>query len=136
MQNIMQANFLDRFCTLFLNVSQLTITKLVIVRLLLHINPVVYAQEISDFTENDFTSDIPIMLSASRMPQRKSEAPESISIIDRDTIKALGVINIADIFRLIPGFQVALVRGNVFAVTYHGLTFDYPRRLQVLIDGR
>lgn len=26
--------------------------------------------------------------------------------------------------------------GNTFAVTYHGLAYEYPRKLEVLIDGR
>lgn len=98
-----------------------------------------YSEIISDvrnITEEDFLREIPIVLSASRMSQRTIEAPASVTVIDREMIESAGFIEVADLLRLVPGFQVSYVNGNVLAVTYHGVSFDFPRKLQVLIDGR
>jgi iron complex outermembrane receptor protein len=80
--------------------------------------------------------DIPIVLSATRLKQAQSEAPASITIIDRSMLESLGVRKLPEIFRLVPGMQVGYVNGNQAAVGYHGLTDDNSRRMQVLIDGR
>lgn len=83
-----------------------------------------------------FTNDIPVVLSATRLAQPQTEAPASITIIDRQMIKLSGAKAIPDIFRLVPGFQVAYFRGNTPVVSYQGLNGDFPQGVQVLIDGR
>ena len=92
------------------------------------------AQEV--VTEEQFTAGIPTVVSATRLPQPLSETPASVTVIDRETIEASGLIEVADLLRLVPGFQVAHARGNQFAVAYHGFADAWPRRLQVLVDGR
>ena len=60
-------------------------------------------------------------------------------VIDRQMIEAAGVIELAEIFRLVPGFQVGHYHdydGSRTVVTYHGLSDQYSRRMQVMIDGR
>ncbi|MDH5327000.1 MAG: TonB-dependent receptor [Gammaproteobacteria bacterium] len=90
----------------------------------------------NEFSEDDFLADIPVVVSASRLSQPKSDSPASITIINREIIDASGAVELVDILRLIPGFQVAHVSGNSFAVTYHGLSFGFPRKFQVMVDGR
>lgn len=87
-------------------------------------------------TEADFLGEIPVALSASRLKQPLLDAPVSITIIDRALIKASGFIDLADLMRLVPGFQVARANGNLAVVTYHGLAEAWPKRMQFLIDGR
>jgi len=87
-------------------------------------------------TESAFLDDVPPVLSATRLPQPISETPAAVTVIDRELIKASGARELADIFRLVPGFQVAHVRGHVATVTYHGVGDEAARRMQVLIDGR
>lgn len=87
-------------------------------------------------TEEDFTAAIPTVISATRLSQPVTDAPASITVIDREMIEASGAIEIADLFRFVPGFQVAHANGNLFSVAYHGIADGWPRRLQVLIDGR
>lgn len=96
------------------------------------------ADDFSEVTlsETDFYSSIPDVVSATRMPQKLTNAPASISIIDREMIRASGAINLTDLFRLVPGFQVFRINSNKFGVTYHGVSDDFPRRLEILIDGR
>jgi len=87
-------------------------------------------------TEDDYLSDIPIVLSASRLSQPESEASTTITVITRDMIDRSTAENIPDLLRLVPGFQVGYYDGNIPVVTYHGMTDQYSRRIQVLIDGR
>ncbi|GGO86530.1 hypothetical protein GCM10011348_37560 [Marinobacterium nitratireducens] len=87
-------------------------------------------------SETDFYSAIPEIVSATRMPQKLTDAPASISIIDREMIRASGAVYVTDLFRLVPGFQSYRVNSNKFGVTYHGVSDDFPRRLEVLVDGR
>jgi iron complex outermembrane recepter protein len=90
-------------------------------------------------TEEDlYFTDVPTVFSASRLAQPMSETPGFVTLIDREMIKASGAREIADLMRLVPGFQVTSRNfGTAARVTYHGLsTDDYSPRLQVLIDGR
>ena len=94
------------------------------------------ATHAQQLTEEDFLGSVPIVLSATRLAQTPLESPSSITVIDREMIRASGARQIADIMALIPGFQVGFVRADRPVVTYHGLGDTFARRLQVLIDGR
>jgi len=78
---------------------------------------------------------MPIVLSASKLPQPITEAPATITIIDRALIKASGATEIVEVFRLVPGMQVGSARGNFPVVSYQGLTSAFPQGVQVVIDG-
>jgi iron complex outermembrane receptor protein len=82
-----------------------------------------------------YLDQVPVVLSATRLNQPQLEAPAAVTIIDREMIKASGLKEIAELFMLVPGMQVAHSSGNYPAVTYHGLSDEYSRRMQVLIDG-
>jgi iron complex outermembrane receptor protein len=84
----------------------------------------------------DFFADSPLILTASRMAKPMFESPASVSVIDRQMIESSGVREIADIFRLVPGFVVGYHSGHAPAVSYHGLGQEFGRQIQVLIDGR
>jgi iron complex outermembrane receptor protein len=87
-------------------------------------------------TEQDYFQELPIVLSASRLSQPISEAPNAMTVIDRDMIVASGARNIADLFKLVPGMYVGYKNGHTPIVSYHGTTDMYPRRMQVMVDGR
>lgn len=87
-------------------------------------------------SEQDFLSDIPMAITPTRLSQPVNEIPAAITIITRDMIKASGAREIAEIFNLVPGFQVSYENGHTPIVIYQGLTDQYARRMQVLIDGR
>lgn len=87
--------------------------------------------------EADFFLAPPIVLSASRLAQPLSEAPAAVTVIDREMIETSGFTDIANLLRLVPGFQVGLsTMKNSTAVTYHGQSDALPRRMEVLVDGR
>jgi len=89
-----------------------------------------------DFTEDAFLGEVPVVLGATRLSQPVAESPSAITVIDREMIAASGALDIPEVLRLVPGFQVAHVNGHWYAVTYHGQADAYARRMQVLIDGR
>lgn len=94
------------------------------------------AAETDEFSEEDFLVEIPEVVTATNMSQKLTEAPAAITIIDRDIIEASGALNIPDLFRLVPGMQVFHVNSNKMGVTYHGMSDDFPGRMEVMINGR
>jgi len=94
------------------------------------------AAAIDQVSEELFLDDVPVVLSATRLMQPVSETPVAMTVIDRRTIELSGARDIPDLLRLVPGFQVGRVTGSRATVTYHGLSDEYARNMQVLIDGR
>ncbi len=90
------------------------------------------SSEFGDF----FEQDLPVVLSATRLKQPKSETPAAVTVITQDTIAKLGVRTLAEVFRLVPGMYVGYERGHQPEVGYHTLAGENSRHLQVLIDGR
>jgi iron complex outermembrane receptor protein len=87
--------------------------------------------------EDIFFSELPVVASVSRLPQRLADAPTAVTVIDREIIKASGARDLNDVFRLVPGFQTYPNNTDAARVTYHGLSDeDFSPRVQVLIDGR
>jgi iron complex outermembrane receptor protein len=87
-------------------------------------------------TEADLFGDIPKVRSATGLAQELKDTPASVTLIDRRMIDASGAVNIADLFKLVPGFQAYHVHANKFGVTSHGQGEKHPGRLEVTIDGR
>lgn len=87
-------------------------------------------------SERDFLAEIPRVFSASRLPQTPADSPGAVTVIDRDMIRALGARDVADLFRLVPGFVVGQASGGRSVVAYHGLSGQISQRMQVLMDGR
>lgn len=87
-------------------------------------------------SEQSYFQEFPVVLSASRLSQPQSEAPNAMTVIDRKMIDASGFRNIADLFKLVPGMYVSYYKGSQPIVSYHGSTDQYARRMQVMIDGR
>lgn len=86
--------------------------------------------------EDLFFGDLPQVLTASRIAQSPLDAPAPVTVLDREMIRASGFTEIHDLFRLVPGFQVADWPEGSPVVSNHGLADSHPRRLLVLVDGR
>ena len=95
------------------------------------------ATHASALSEADYLMEMPIVLSVSRLPQRLDETPGAVTILDRDMIRLSGARDVADLLRLVPGFQTSssFETGAPMA-GYHGGFDSYSNRLQVLVDGR
>lgn len=98
------------------------------------------AIQLAGLSEDDYLGDVPQVLTIARLRQSASDAPSASTIIDRETIRAAGIIDLPEIFRLVPGFYVGTNAGFIHntnhVVSYHGLTDAYSRSMQVMIDGR
>ncbi len=91
----------------------------------------------SDYTaEADFFGESPVVLTVSRMHKPISHSPASVSVIDREMIRNSGARELADLFRMAPGFFTGDLLGHTQVVTYQGLGHEFHRQMQVLIDGR
>lgn len=86
--------------------------------------------------ELDYYQKLPTVLSASRLSQPLSEAPNAMTVIDRKMIVASGFRTLPDLFKLVPGMYVGYYKGSQAFVSYHGSPDQYARRMQVMIDGR
>lgn len=87
-------------------------------------------------SEQGYLQEFPVVLSASRLSQPLSEAPNAMTVIDREMIAASGFRKIPDLFKLVPGMYVSYYKGSQAIVSYHGTSDQFARRMQVLIDGR
>ena len=99
--------------------------------------PQIVAQNIS---EDDYIGDVPKVLTVSRLSQSLADAPSAVTVIDRETIRAAGIVDLPEIFRLVPGFYVATNPGFVYntnhVVSYHGISSAYAGSMQVMINNR
>ncbi len=97
----------------------------------------VSAQVSVALSEQDFLAEVPLVLSVSRLPQRLQDTPGAVTVIDRDMIRLSGARDLADLLRLVPGFQTSMAfEGIAPQASYHGGFGSYSNRIQVLVDGR
>lgn len=98
------------------------------------------ADPLPDLSEETYLGAMPTVLTVSRIAQSVDDSPSAVTVIDEETIHASGVVDITDIFRLVPGMYVGHNAGYFHtvnpSVSYHGLNDAYSRRMQVLVDGR
>ncbi|WP_235937492.1 TonB-dependent receptor plug domain-containing protein [Marinobacter caseinilyticus] len=94
----------------------------------------------SSGTEEDYSflleSPVPEVLTTTRLRQPKSKVPGTTTVLQGDFIRQLGILNLVEVFRLVPGMTVAEVGSNKPVTSYHGTVAYDQRRLQVQIDGR
>lgn len=112
------------------------ISSLVVCLLISHLNPA-NSQDIAalQLSEDDFFTDFPVVLTATRLQQPQKDSPIATTIIDRKMIEASGFTEIADLMRLAPGMLVNY-DGNQPVVGYPFLYHKFTVRMQVLVDGR
>ncbi|HIQ51927.1 MAG TPA: Plug domain-containing protein, partial [Pseudomonas pachastrellae] len=92
------------------------------------------AQSLNDPLLDDL--QLPTVLSATRLKQSPAEVPGSMTVIDRQLIRASGARDIPELMRLVPGMMVGYRSGNQMNVNLHGTNISEARRMQVLVDGR
>ncbi|MDP2108757.1 MAG: TonB-dependent receptor, partial [Rhodocyclaceae bacterium] len=87
-------------------------------------------------SEQDYYSELPVVLTVSRLTQPLSETPGAVTIIDKEIIRRSGAREVTDLLRLVPGYLVSGYNGAHPAASYHLPLDDYGVRNLVLIDGR
>lgn len=89
--------------------------------------------ELSEFEE----FSMPVVLTATRIQQHQADVPASVTILEADLIKQLGVTSLSELLRYVPGMMVGSDgNNNSDAVHYHGGPAAFPKNLQVLVNGR
>lgn len=98
-----------------------------------------FTQVIADSSyidEAELFEDVPIVVSATRLKQKITDAPVSVTIIDSKMIAASGATEIHELLRYVPGFFSYSIWGNQFAVSNHLQPNDVGIRLEVQVNGR
>lgn len=98
---------------------------------LISIFSISYAEDTTFLLEPDI---VPNVLTSTRLKQHQSNIPGSVTILDKDFIKASGAREIADVLRFVPGMSVGYRDGHNPSVSYHGTSYRDSRRMQVLVD--
>lgn len=83
----------------------------------------------------DLESEIPVVLTPTRLRQSLPDVPASVSIITAKMIAQYGIRSIPDALRLVPGMAVTQVTGSDYRINYHGTNVLFPRRMNILLDG-
>lgn len=87
-------------------------------------------------TEADYLSEVPVVLTASRLSQSLHDVPGSMTVIDRDQIRRWGARDVTELLRLVPGYLIGGVNGANPVAAYHVPQDEFGIRNLVLIDGR
>lgn len=91
----------------------------------------------ADVSEQDFFTEMPEVLSVSRLAQPLDEAPGAVTVLDRDMIRRSGARTVQELLRLVPGFITSHFEGAARPIAhYHAEYNGIVRRLQVFVDGR
>jgi iron complex outermembrane recepter protein len=74
--------------------------------------------------------------SASHKEQRLGDVAAAVYVITSEDIRRSGLTTVPELFRLVPGMQVAQINANKWAVAVRGFNNLFGDKLLVLIDGR
>ena len=79
-----------------------------------------------------------LIYSVSKRPEPLLESPSAVSVITAEDVRYSGAKKITDLFRMVPGVDVADVNSFYTGVQARGYSFlpKYARTMLVLIDGR
>jgi iron complex outermembrane receptor protein len=99
-------------------------------------NFAVLANGETTYSESDFLEPIPSVEAATRYSIPLSEAPSSVTLITREMIDAMPMVNFVDVLKLVPGFQVFFANGSTQAATINGQSDRFPKRMEIRVDGR
>ncbi|WP_020167518.1 MULTISPECIES: TonB-dependent receptor plug domain-containing protein [Methylotenera] len=118
------------------------LNQLLFLAVIIACEPLAFAEESSAdmLSEDDYMGEVPKVLTVSRLAQAAADVPSAVTVISRETIRASGIVDLPEIFRLVPGMYVGTNAGYVYntnhAVSYHGISNAYPGTMQVMINGR
>ncbi len=79
--------------------------------------------------------DVPVT-SVSKKTTKLGESPAAITVITQEDLRSLGITNLPDALRLVPGVEVAQINSHEWAVSARGFNDEFANKLLVLIDGR
>lgn len=74
--------------------------------------------------------------SVSRKDQELFRTPAAVYVITREDIRNSGINSIPELFRIVPGMQVAQAYANEWAISSRGFNSIFADKMLVLVDGR
>jgi iron complex outermembrane recepter protein len=74
--------------------------------------------------------------SVARKSQELFKTSAAVFVITRDDIRNSGANSLPELFRMVPGVQVAQVNANAWAVSARGFNSRFADKMLVLVDGR
>ncbi|HKX28571.1 MAG TPA: TonB-dependent receptor plug domain-containing protein, partial [Blastocatellia bacterium] len=74
--------------------------------------------------------------SASKKEEKLFQTAAAIYVITQEDIRRSGMTSVPELFRLVPGMDVARIDATKWAVSIRGFNSRYANKLLVLIDGR
>lgn len=74
--------------------------------------------------------------SVSKRSEKASEAAAAIHVITQEDIRRSGATAVPELFRMVPGMNVARAGSRNWAVSVRGFNDQFSNKLLVLIDGR
>lgn len=72
----------------------------------------------------------------SRTESTVGQSPAAITVISQEEIRRSGATTIPELFRRVPGMEVARIDGNKWAVGSRGFNARFQDKLLVQVDGR
>ncbi len=78
----------------------------------------------------------PIVITSSRYGQSPLDAPNSVTILTGDELRASGVTSIPDFLRRVPGVEVMAMSAGDYNIGIRGFNDRLANKVLVLIDGR
>jgi outer membrane receptor for ferrienterochelin and colicins len=79
--------------------------------------------------------DVPTVYAASKVEQKTTEAPSSVTVITSDEIKKQGYRTLADVLQSVQGFNVSYDRNYAFLGVRGVSLGDFNSRILLLVDG-
>lgn len=89
----------------------------------------------ADSSELTLFEDIPVVVTASKKPERITAAPSIISVITQEDIERMGARTIMDVLRTIPGMEIMQDEYNISQIAVRGLRSETSSGVKILIDG-
>lgn len=92
--------------------------------------------ELIEMDLDELSQQLIVVTSVSKTEESQFEAASAISVITQEEIRRSAATEVPDLFRLIPGMQVAKIDANTWAISSRGFNNEFSNKLLVLIDGR
>lgn len=76
-----------------------------------------------------------VFITPARMASSIIDSPNAVTALDVTTLRKLGITEMVDAMRLVPGMMVSETHGSDVSVGYHGANVNVPRRSEVLYNS-
>lgn len=88
-----------------------------------------------DTSELSLFENIPVVVTASKRPERISQAASIISVITEEDIQKMGARTIMDVLRTIPGIEIVKDLNSLSQIVVRGFRSETSSGVKILIDG-